>query len=341
MKILYGIQGTGNGHISRARVMAHELAKVGAEVTYLFSGRPKDQYFDMEIFGNYIARPGLTFAMENGKVNFLKTVANAEMSTLLRDIDELQVHGYDLIISDYELIVSWAAKYCKLPVIGIGHQYAFDHDIPTKGFNWLTRKGMQKFAPVTTGIGLHWHHFGQQILPPIIDVSLSATTIEENKVVVYLPFENQETIAEIFSKFQEFDFYIFSNAPVDNKYSNVKSFKLSHDEFKYHLKSCKKVICNAGFELVSECLHLNKNVLVKPVIGQAEQHSNAHALELLKYGTAVTEITEQNIVDWLHSPATQLEIKFPNVAQIIVNQLVNDNINLSKLVKECWNNSPN
>jgi spore coat polysaccharide biosynthesis predicted glycosyltransferase SpsG len=34
MKILHGVQGTGNGHISRSRKMAAHLRARGAEVTY-------------------------------------------------------------------------------------------------------------------------------------------------------------------------------------------------------------------------------------------------------------------------------------------------------------------
>ena len=39
MKLFYGVQGTGNGHITRAREMAKALAEAGVEVTYMFSGR--------------------------------------------------------------------------------------------------------------------------------------------------------------------------------------------------------------------------------------------------------------------------------------------------------------
>ncbi|MBP7664242.1 MAG: glycosyltransferase, partial [Shewanella sp.] len=39
MRILYGVQGTGNGHLSRARVMAKALMKQDIEVDFLFSGR--------------------------------------------------------------------------------------------------------------------------------------------------------------------------------------------------------------------------------------------------------------------------------------------------------------
>lgn len=34
MRIFYGVQGAGNGHITRARVMAKELNKVGIEVDF-------------------------------------------------------------------------------------------------------------------------------------------------------------------------------------------------------------------------------------------------------------------------------------------------------------------
>ena len=59
MKIFYGVQGTGNGHITRARVMARELYKAGIDVTFQFTGRPADKYFDMAIFNDYQVRVNL------------------------------------------------------------------------------------------------------------------------------------------------------------------------------------------------------------------------------------------------------------------------------------------
>ena len=52
MKILYGIQGTGNGHITRARVMASCFKELGIDVDYVFSGRPEKDYFDMQDFAD-------------------------------------------------------------------------------------------------------------------------------------------------------------------------------------------------------------------------------------------------------------------------------------------------
>ena len=56
MKIFYGVQATGNGHISRARSMAPLLKAAGIEVDYLFSGRKAEHFFDMEHFGDFQLR---------------------------------------------------------------------------------------------------------------------------------------------------------------------------------------------------------------------------------------------------------------------------------------------
>ncbi|MCO6547308.1 MAG: hypothetical protein J6583_05980, partial [Gilliamella sp.] len=53
MKILFGVQGTGNGHVSRCRTLAKALKKAGADVVYIFSGRDPKDYFDMQVFGDY------------------------------------------------------------------------------------------------------------------------------------------------------------------------------------------------------------------------------------------------------------------------------------------------
>ena len=73
MKIFYGVQGTGNGHISRARVMARELFAAGYDVTFQFTGRPANKYFEMEIFNDYLVKDGLTFNTHKGQVSYLKT----------------------------------------------------------------------------------------------------------------------------------------------------------------------------------------------------------------------------------------------------------------------------
>ena len=110
MRIFYGVQGTGNGHITRARVMAKELYAAGIEVTFQFTGRPADKYFDMDIFNGYQLRTGLTFNTDKGQVNYLKTAFDAKPITFIKDVRSLDLSDYDLVISDFEPVTAWAAK---------------------------------------------------------------------------------------------------------------------------------------------------------------------------------------------------------------------------------------
>lgn len=84
MRLLYGVQGTGNGHITHARAMARELAGTDIEVTFLFSGRPKEELFDMEGFGDYLWRAGLTFKTRRGRVSYLRTALTSSPLQFLK-----------------------------------------------------------------------------------------------------------------------------------------------------------------------------------------------------------------------------------------------------------------
>ena len=68
MNILYGVNATGNGHLSRSRITISELKKRGHKVTVLFSGRDVKDFFDLEEFKPYIIKKGFSFVFKNGKL---------------------------------------------------------------------------------------------------------------------------------------------------------------------------------------------------------------------------------------------------------------------------------
>ncbi|HEY8189535.1 MAG TPA: glycosyltransferase family protein [Micavibrio sp.] len=76
LKILYGVQANGNSHIARARTIIPQLRKAGADVHCLFSGRPREEFFDMDVFGDFNVGAGFPVIIENGRVNMLKTAFN-------------------------------------------------------------------------------------------------------------------------------------------------------------------------------------------------------------------------------------------------------------------------
>jgi len=321
MKILYGVQGTGNGHLTRSRVMAEHLNQSDLDVTYLISGRNKQDLFAMESFGDFEHRSGLTFITENGKIQKRKTLQKNNIKQFLSDVKTLDLTGYDLVISDFEPVSAWAAKQQGVDSVGIGHQYAFSHDIPKEGGTWLTNALIQKFAPVRFPIGLHWHHFDSPILPPIVDVKLNSSDIVENKVLVYLPFEEQSEVINLLSKFKNFDFYIYSPDLEDKDNGNIHTRSPCLQGFKKNLIQSKKVICGAGFELVSECIHIGIDVLVKPLAGQMEQISNAKALQALGLGKVMNNLDSKICESFLTSDIKVYQANYPDVAHHLVSWL--------------------
>ena len=317
MKIFYGVRGTGNGHITRARVMAKELSAVGIDVHFQFTGRPADKYFDMEVFNGYQLRTGLTFHTEKGQVSYLKTALDAKPITFIKDMKSLDLSSYDLVISDFEPVTAWAAKNQKIPVLGIGHQYAFNHDIPRKGSDPIADQVMKYFAPADVGVGLHWHHFGQPILPPIIDTPEMPKSMIKNKIIVYLPFEDQNEVIRLLSPFKNFDFHLYSPEPVPSTFSHITCNPLSRDGFQKDLYDCAGIISNAGFELASESLQMGKKILAKPLHAQMEQISNAAALQQLGYGHIMHDMDSSVIEHWLHDNHA-VHITYPNIAKVLV-----------------------
>ncbi|WP_053979415.1 MJ1255/VC2487 family glycosyltransferase [Marinagarivorans algicola] len=333
MKILYGVQATGNGHITRARALAKQFARQGIEVDYLFSGRAADKFFDMEPFGQWQCKRGLTFIHEAGQLNIPKTLRQNSLKTLYNDIRALDLSPYDLVLTDFEPITAWAARKKQKTCIGVGHQYAFYKNVPRRGDNVISRAIMRHFAPADIHLGLHWHHFGQPILPPIAEVHENNHPIDNNKILVYLGFEAHDDIVQMIEPFKSHLFVIYGPYPRYQSHENIQFKPLSREGFQQDLATCNGVICNAGFELASEAIQLGKKLLVKPLHGQMEQLSNAKALELLNIGMTMNSLNSRTVKGWLDNFEAK-QVHYPNVAEAIVEWLQHSNLQDTHILAE-------
>lgn len=340
MKILYGVQATGNGHISRARAMNKYLKALNIEVDYVFSGRDKSQFFDMEEFGEWRCLRGLTFFHEAGNLKILRTIKNNSLVDFYRDVKSLVLDDYDLILTDYEPVTAWAAKRAKRYSIGIGHQYAFDCKVPRRGDDFIPSLIMRNFAPTDEGLGLHWHHFNQAILPPIAETHEVSSISDPNKIVVYLGFESPEEVISLLEPFEKHLFVFYGPFPQYESRGHIQLKPLSREGFKQDLASCGGVLCNAGFELSSEAIQLGKKLLIKPLKGQLEQLSNAKALEELGLGISMDTLDPKVIQEWLDNWEGK-QVQYPNVAKAIAIWLNKEgwkNPETKKqMIEELWN----
>ena len=197
---------------------------------------------------------------------------------------------------------------------------------------------MERFAPATLPIGMHWHHFDQPIFPPIITVDTEQTVnIVPNKVVVYLPFENPDFQKEVLAPISDYDFYIYGPGAKFADLGHIHTRPTSRTHFKTELLNTKFIICNTGFELVSEALTLGKRILTRPLARQVEQMSNALALKKLGYAKVVGQLSTDEVRAWLREDTPAISISYPDVAKELVNWLLGKNgSDLQLLSADLW-----
>jgi uncharacterized protein (TIGR00661 family) len=322
MKICYGVQGTGNGHIARARIMAKAFAERAenfgdVQVDFIFSGRDAGAYFDMEVFGDYQTRRGLTFIADKGRIDHWQTTTHNSLTQLRRDIKALDLSSYDLVLNDFEPITAWAARKQKIPSISISHQAAFCYPVPQADKSLLDRFIMRWFAPCQVNLGVHWYHFNSPILPPFIDEE-PVVEPHGNEILVYLPFEDYQDVLEALLPLSEQNFVLFHPAiKRSGVEENVRLEPLSKPRFKYSLQHCAGVIANAGFELSSEALRLGKKILLKPLNGQFEQASNVKTLRMLGLCDDMADLSSEVIEEWLETQSNPI-IAYPKQPDVLL-----------------------
>jgi uncharacterized protein (TIGR00661 family) len=316
--------------------MSDALKKHNVEVQFLFSGREKEKFFSMESFGQYQVRRGLTFVSEDGKVNYRKTALNNNILSLMSEIRVLDLSEYDLVLNDFEPISAWAAKQQKKTCIGISHQNAFRYPIPQKDAAWLDKQILNRFAPANVHLGLHWYHFDQPILPPIVNTR-SLSTEKKNFILVYLPFESVHEVSELLLRFSNQPFVCYHPSIVDNEcVENIEFCPLDHESFQVHLHQCAGVMANGGFELPSEAMSLGKKLLLKPLSGQFEQQSNVATLDMLGLASSMDFLDAAVVRNWLDEKQAD-KVIYPNVADAIAEWVVKgDWSNHQELCDELW-----
>ena len=320
MKILYAIQGTGNGHLSRAAVLAKYLVR-HAEIDFLISGKSSEVAFP---FPFKYRRHGIFFYFgNNGGPEYIKSILSVNPIRFVRDVYTLPVKEYDWVISDFEPVSAWAAKLRKVPCLELSHHAAFRSDkVPRPGriskfFEW----GMANFAPGSVSLGVHYKAYDQGIVTPIIRKAfINQLPTQGNHVTVYLPAYSDKRLIDCFQPIKGVQWKIFSKK-TNHVYSHghITIHPVSKKKYNEEVRSARALILGAGFQATSEALYLKKKMLVVPMKGQYEQSCNAEALERLGVKT-IKEINKhatQDIQKWLNEPQTWVGVEFMTHEQIV------------------------
>jgi uncharacterized protein (TIGR00661 family) len=323
MKIFYAIQGTGNGHISRAEQLYPYLKKHG-EVDFFLSGSNAQlqtplpiKYRSNGISLHYKSTGGMDYGKISKSLGF----------NIYKEARALPIENYDVIINDFEFITSLACTLKKKKSIQFGHQASFQSKLTPRAntFNPIGNLILDKFVKSTDYLGLHFESYDKNIYNPIIkDEIINANPVDNGHITVYLPQYSVSILNPYFFAQSKFSFEVFTKEVKQvTKYNNITLLPIDNASFTQSLISCHGIITAGGFETPAEAMYLKKKLLSIPILNHFEQECNGAAMQ--KLGVTVIKKIDKNFnqifTEWVQAEnKTQFTLRYST--EEIVNLLM-------------------
>ena len=295
MRIFYAIQGTGNGHLSRAEQLYPYLIKYG-EVDFFLSG--SNSQLNTFIPIKYKSQGLSLHYKHTGGLDYT-SIAKSISFKLYKEAKALPIDNYDLIINDFEFITSLACQINRKKSIQFGHQASFQSKLTprAKSINPIGKLVLENFVKSTSFLGLHFKSYDKNIYNPIIkDEIVAANKLNDGHISVYLPQFTIEFITPFLHEQSQFHFEVFTKQVSQITISkNVTYFPINNKAFTNSLIRCYGIITAGGFETPAEAMYLNKKLLSIPILNHFEQECNAEALK--KMGVKVLKKIDKHFAE--------------------------------------------
>lgn len=324
MKVLYAIQGTGNGHVCRAREIV-PLLKKHADVDVLISGIQSDVRLPFDV--TYVFG-GLSYIFgKKGGIDLLETYKKSHIKKLMQEIRQLPVELYDLIISDFEPVSAWACYLKNKPCVGLSHQAGVlnKHAPRPRRKDPVGKTIMKVYAPASVQYGFHFGEYDEHVFTPVIRKQVREAVIsDKGHYTVYLPSYSDKKIIRLLQQCKDTRWQVFSkHFSQETHVANIQVFPLDNDKFIESMASSHGVLCGAGFETPAESLFLGKKLMVIPMKNQYEQHCNAAALA--EMGVPVMKSLKQKhlpiLQQWIADDQA-VEVFYPDETELILEKIL-------------------
>lgn len=297
-KVLYSFCGTGQGHMTKAAALEKELRK-RYEVEFLVSSLNNPLLFNVD----HILQGGTLIFDENAKLDFSATFWGMDAKSIMKEVAEFDLKKYDFVINDHEPVTAgsaWLNGYEN--IFTLSHQASFVHSTtPRAKVNLRNFLGSKIFDMVISGYapnhkdrtyGVHFDKYSDKIFYPLLREEIEKMAEDKNQdgsCIVYLPKHSKESIYSVLKEFPKQKFIVFDPKKDDTVEinDNMTFFKTDKKNFMKHLSKSSKAIVNAGFEMPSELMYLEKHFLAIPQIDQYEQECNAEALRKIGVNTSL------------------------------------------------------
>jgi uncharacterized protein (TIGR00661 family) len=311
--ILYGVNGEGAGHSTRAKeVLSHLVANGHSVHVASFDRGLRNLQSDFDVTEIY----GFRFSYVNNRVRYKRTIAKnlitvpqaAKSLRRLNDlVDEWKV---DLVITDFEPLTCHVGHKKRLPVISIDNQHCLTNTAVTYPKEYRRDAAAAKLVT--------------RLMTPranaYLVISFFSAPVKKSNTFLFPPLLRQEILQASPTAGEHVLVYVTSPAPAlakllssvrcrfvaygfgrEGTEGNTLFKKPSLDGFFADLVSARAVVANSGFSLVTEALHLGKPYLAVPVKHQFEQIFNAYWLQKSNYGAYWEDINKERVEAFLYN----------------------------------------
>lgn len=311
--ILYGVNGEGAGHSTRANeVLAHLVARGHQVHVASFDRGLRNLQERFEVTEIY----GFRLAYVNNRVRYKRTIARnllsapqaaKSLSRLKKLVDEWKI---DLVITDFESLTCHVGHTKGLPVVSIDNQHCLTNAVVSYPKQYRRDAAAAKLVT--------------RLMTPRADaylvISFFTAPIRKRNTFLFPPLLRQQILSAKPTTGEHVVVYVTSPAPVlakllssvrgrfvaygfgrEGQEGNILYKKPSLEGFFDDLVSARAVVANAGFSLVSEALHLGKPYLAVPVSHQFEQIFNAYWLEKSGYGAYWDDLNQERVEAFLYN----------------------------------------
>lgn len=312
MKILYAVQATGNGHISRAVQLTPHLQKLG-QVDIFLSGQNCTLSVNLPV--KYKSKGLSLFYGHHGGLSITVIVKKNSWTTVIKQAKALPTEQYDLVINDFEPITAISCKMKKQASIQISHQASFRSplsprpDVRNPLGEWI----LKEYATSTHYIGLHFLPYDDFILPPIIKQNiLSSVPQDQGHITVYLPGYDRQFFQHHLTKTKSLKFHCFiPNITKIEVHQNIIFYPIQDTLFTQSMIRSHGVITGGGFETPAEAIFLKKKLMCIPIKNHYEQYCNAAALRAMGVEVRLTNQLKNfsgHIEYWLNQKAVDIDL---------------------------------
>ena len=153
------------------------------------------------------------FLENSGGIDLISTYKKARLKRFYKEVKDLPVEKYDIVINDFEPVSAWACRLSHRDCIGLSHQVAvLNKKSPAPHErDMVGRSILKNYAPVTDKFGFHFKAYDKKIFTPVIrDEIRHADNRRLSHYTVYLPAYDDERIIKVLKEIKKVEWKVFS-----------------------------------------------------------------------------------------------------------------------------------